>query len=73
MKEKTDEAVLRLQSGYGAVCPTVDAVPVVRCGKCKYFVPFVEPYNKVGQCKRKMAGLVIADDFCSYGERRSDD
>ena len=45
----------------------VDAVPVVRCGECKYMKPD-------GKCE------VFADerirpsvsDFCSYGERRDD-
>ena len=51
--------------------PTVYAVEVVRCKDCKKFVTFVEPYNKAGQC-RKMVGLVGENDFCSYGERRSE-
>ena len=41
---------------------------LVRCKDCKQFVPFVEPYNKAGQC-RKMVGLIGEDGFCSYGER----
>ena len=52
--------------------PAVDAVEVVRCKDCKYFVPFVDPYNKAGMCNRKMLGLIAEDGFCSYGERRTD-
>jgi hypothetical protein len=51
--------------------PTVDAVEVVRCKECKQFAPFVEPYSKAGQC-RKMVGVIAENDFCSYGERRSE-
>ena len=45
----------------------VDAVPVVRCGECKYLV---------GGICMEFADSGIkpnADDYCSYGERRSDD
>lgn len=52
-------------------CITVDAVEVVRCKDCKRFIPFCEPYNKAGQC-RKMVGLINENDFCSYGERIED-
>lgn len=51
--------------------PTVDAVEVVRCGKCKYFHKNNEndPY-----CNAK-DGLSdpTENTFCSYGERRSDE
>ena len=57
----TCERALKRLNGY--------AVSVMRCNGCKNFVPFVEPYQKAGQC-RKMIGLVSEDDFCSYGERR---
>ena len=53
--------------------PTVDAVPVVRCGECKYHTAY--------RCKNDMAlwkhacGLghgTIGDEwFCADGERRS--
>ena len=48
--------------------PTIDAVPVVRCGDCRYYK---EPER---WCRR--LGLVGAFDnkgFCSRGERRTDD
>ena len=53
--------------------PTIDAVEVVRCKECKYVGTdatccFV--------CERDGMGLkpynVYHDDFCSYGERRSE-
>lgn len=51
--------------------PTVDAVPVVRCGECKCYVPGsgCEP-----TCS-KTAGMLYPDDndFCSRGERRETD
>lgn len=56
--------------------PTVDAVDVVRCKECKHFAT-----ARWGEkfCKRKQADGVYAelsnlreDDFCSYGERRTE-
>ena len=42
--------------------PTIDAVPVVRCGECIYA-------NTVGFCTKNE--LFIDDDwYCAYGERR---
>ena len=54
--------------------PTVDAVPVVRCGKCKHFRPYEGEEHK-GDCA-ELVGLescVYKDDFCSYGERKEGD
>lgn len=52
--------------------PTVDAVEVVRCKKCRHFTGGMA----IGMCKR-IAGKEIMpiryDDFCSYGERREND
>ena len=51
--------------------PTVDAVEVVRCGKCKNFRPYEGEEHK-GDCA-ELVGLescVYEDDFCSYGERK---
>ena len=55
---------------------TVDAVEVVRCKDCDYFTE----HNDVrtgrpmgyGECHRLRGELFRDDDFCSYGERRSD-
>lgn len=44
--------------------PTVDAVEVVRCRDCKL-------YNRHRYCNY-LAEAVLDDDFCSYGERRTD-
>jgi hypothetical protein len=51
--------------------PTVDAVPVVRCGECKWFdrtelSGTVEPIGY--RCKLKQR-FVDVDDFCKRGER----
>lgn len=55
--------------------PTIDAVPVVRCGECKHCGIFL--YSRVMYCVNPMGrnGCVPTkgDAFCSYGERRSDD
>ena len=48
-------------------CPTVDAVPVVRCKDCKWFnasgcaIYIVDDTDKPKE-----------DDFCSFGERRTE-
>lgn len=51
--------------------PTVDAVPVVRCKECRYFVE--SAVSKASFCKRQERMIRMRlDDFCSYGERRND-
>ena len=59
--------------------PTVDAVEVVRCKDCKHFDRLFKGegvVNKIGTCHlRDDEGIETAqscDDFCSYGERRTD-
>lgn len=54
--------------------PTVDAVPVVRCGECKYWDrsdPFF--FNGVVrcECKRHENEYWTADGFCSDAERNN--
>ena len=51
------------------IAPTVDAVPVVRCGECKYYD------EKDHNCLDEMmyARCWMQTDFCSFGERREDD
>ena len=52
--------------------PTIDAVPVVRCKDCQYRDE--AKVNKKGFLICPASGMEITDDdFCSYGERRSDD
>ena len=41
--------------------PTVDAVPVVRCGFCKY-------YNSIGYCALHQTEI-CETDFCNYGKK----
>lgn len=49
--------------------PTVDAVPVVRCGECKHSEHW---YGDRGRCFLWAEdGIgVFEDGFCSYGERK---
>ena len=52
--------------------PTIDAVPVVRCKDCKHY----ENHRPkvLENCERNGHLIPMSpDDFCSYGERRSDD
>ena len=48
--------------------PTIDAVPVVRCGECKRCDP------ETMHCDHPMGTALPLprkpDDFCSYGERK---
>ena len=56
--------------------PTIDAVEVVRCKDCKHYAQFLQD-NKECRCTI-FSGCydrpypTEPDDFCSYGERRSD-
>ena len=46
--------------------PTIDAVPVVRCKDCKH--------RYIAPCPMRLSfNRTNGNDFCSYGERRSDD
>ena len=56
--------------------PAVNAVEVVRCRDCKYYYDY--GVNRDYCCHRSKCGKQVfdvkfkADDFCSYGERRTD-
>ena len=59
--------------------PTVDAVEVVRCRDCKWYMPG-DLFTDIMFCHRlkkdngKPAKYnYCADDFCSYGERKEGD
>jgi hypothetical protein len=48
--------------------PTIDAVEVVRCENCKYFVT----NYAVPHCGRTLIGMKKSN-YCSYGERKTDE
>lgn len=51
-----------------------DVVKVVRCKDCKHFCLDLSGREN-HLCMRKEVGFVVrrkADDFCSYGERKTD-
>ena len=54
--------------------PTVDAVPVTRCGECKYFIePSFECRILINRDGYGEADArVYPDYFCADGERRTD-
>lgn len=58
-----DDMILRLQIAIKRL-PTIDAVPVVRCGECRH--KYLE--RDVWTC---LFGLIMPspDGFCSYGEK----
>lgn len=48
--------------------PTVDAVAVVRCGECKYFV---KKQDNIGECSALLSGKFTGRYwFCADGERK---
>lgn len=49
--------------------PTIDAVPVVRCGECEHWHEG-EWYNT---CDKHIGHGFIAEHFCSDGERKTDE
>jgi hypothetical protein len=64
-----DVAIEQLREDYGVGLgekKRTDVVEVVRCGQCRYEGTVDCPMSGT-------AGKVSASDFCSYGERRSDD
>ena len=77
-KEQWDADVLyrricELEIGIGKM-PTVDAVEVVRCKDCKQWggVAFGNVCRRWSAPLAGMKNCTKADDFCSYGERRTD-
>ena len=57
--------------------PTVDAIPVVRCGECRYWdhSPSCSATPQYHACQRRIFADVhmTRDDFCSRGERKDGD
>lgn len=55
--------------------PTIDAVEVVRCGRCEWWRCNLHA-KEYGVCKRASYDdfdvFMNSDDFCSYGKRRED-
>lgn len=54
--------------------PTIDAVPVVRCRECRYFIDLNCYASNLLRGNPRVPGIHLtgANDFCSYGERRKD-
>lgn len=53
--------------------PTIDAVPVVRCGECVFAKDDTDYCKNAGRIYCSRAGIDLLTrkhDFCSYGERR---
>ena len=48
----------------------VEYAAVVRCKDCKHRADVLDCGNYL--CNRKMIGMVRPNDFCSFGERRTD-
>ena len=60
---------------YIGEAPAVDAVEVVRCKGCKYFIQKVDVggFCKCGEVNGGIPHIRANDDYCNYGERRADD
>lgn len=63
-----DEVLDRIPPCYVDDAPTVDAVPVVRCGECIYFDP--EGHDGVSCAETGAMIWPNEDDYCSRGQRR---
>ena len=56
---------------WGDEAPTIDAVPVVGCKECKHYE--IHRPKVWENCERNGHLIPMSpDDFCSYGERRSE-
>ncbi len=65
LAEELMHELLGYQYNLGINAPTVDAVPVIRCGYCKHLTN--SPHKWYCSINRK---VVDRDDYCSEGERR---
>lgn len=56
------------------ICPTVDAVPVVRCKDCRYRHELKVTGGVLCDHEEGLMSTKLKDtDFCPYGERRVSD
>ena len=53
-----------------SVVPAADVVEVVRCEKCKYRTEVTECNHTLYFCRKKQ-NYIKLNDFCSYGDRRT--
>lgn len=61
----------RIMEGVIDKQPTVDAVPVVRCGKCKY-CKIKHQWNAEPYSECELTRRCVEDDwFCADGERKN--
>lgn len=79
---KTDEEVFAFQCGWNDAlksvsqfAPTVDAVEVVRCKDCRYYLNSNEKCGLVDTRLRfyETDKVWTEDSFCSWGERRENE
>lgn len=59
-----------------SICPTVDAVPVVRCYECIFFEPEQAEDATAGHCRKRFGACENALNdmtwFCADGERKEE-
>lgn len=67
---KCESCVARYALQYLALAPTIDAVPVVRCGECEYHEVFKDGVN--GWCNGHGCPTDVTY-FCADGERKDGD
>ena len=66
LKGKDDHQIISTHLIWNA--PTVDAVQVVRCGECKYFV---QKQDNIGECSALLSGKFTGRYwFCADGKRK---
>lgn len=71
-----DDMIFRLQLALKKL-PAIDAVPVIRCNDCKFYVEHSLFGVTQGWCERlcdefdrSMARGTEKDDFCSHGKKK---
>lgn len=57
--------------------PTIDAVPVVRCGECEYYFPYKNYDGRIlgyhCQAPNQQTDFLEPTHYCGFGERRADE
>lgn len=72
---KGENEIFRTSAVRGTIdaCPTVDAVPVVRCKDCKFSDWYTAmDGNRYCYCMEHGSSGHKGNDFCSYGEKEGE-
>ena len=68
MPEEWGNGVMWATSQINHYCNKAPSIDIVRCKECKW-----HHYDTDDECRWRIEEIPKDDDFCSYGERKSDD